>query len=87
MPKKKRRLWLEVKFKAPGVSRDVVLQTLKDSIDRGDYKIPKNWQVIIAWRNKENAPMKFGEWKAELKKSRKSSSGFDTAVLDFLDRK
>ena len=87
MPKKKRRLWLEVRFKAPGVHRDVVLQTLKDSIDSGTYKIPKNWQVIIAWRNKENAPMKYGTWTQELKKSRKSSSGFDIAVLDFLDRK
>lgn len=87
MPKRVRRLWLEVRFKVPpGISREVVLSTLKLSILEKNYSLPIGWQVVIAWRNKENAPMKYGPWKGELVKSAASSDGFDKAVLAWLDR-
>lgn len=87
MPKRVRRLWLEVKWKVPpGIPRELVIETLKQSVLNKSYDLPIGWQVIIAWRNKEKAKMKFGPWKAELTKSAASSDGFDKAVLSFLDR-
>ena len=87
MPKRIRRLWLEVKWKVPpGVPREIVIETLKQSVLNGTYNLPIGWQVIIAWKNKENANFKFGPWKRELAKSAQSSDGFDKAVLSFLDR-
>jgi hypothetical protein len=84
--KKKRRLWLNVLFKVPpGVSREKVLDTLIDSIDRGDYVYPKTWKVAISWRNKESAPMKTGEFTKEMNASRSSSDGWDSAVLSYLE--
>lgn len=87
MPKKKRRLWLRVLFRVPaGVTRETVLQTLIDSIIDGTYAYPADWKVVIQWRNQENAPMKEGPFTAEMLRSKRSSAGFDKAVLAYLER-
>lgn len=84
--KKSRRLWLKVLFKVPqGTSRETIKQTLIKSIQDGNYEVPENWNVVIQWRNKENVPMRSGEWRSELYKSRKSSTGFDLAVISYLE--
>jgi len=89
MPNKKpRRLWLgiEVVSVPPQTPRVLIIEALKESINRGDYSLPRGWQINIRWRNKENARMKVGPWTEELTKSAASSDGFDATVLDYLDR-
>lgn len=86
MTKKTRRLWLKVLFKVPpGTSRETVKSTLIQSIENKTYELPENWKVVIQWRNKESAQMRSGEWRSELYKSRKSSAGFDYAVISYLE--
>ena len=86
MAKKSRRLWLKVLFKVPqGTSREEIKRTLIESIHNSTYETPKDWKVVIQWRNKENVPMRSGEWRSELYKSRKSSTGFDLAVISYLE--
>lgn len=88
MPRRTRRLWLEIKYKVPvGISRDTVISVLKKSVENKTYDLPIGWNAIIAWRNKENAPMRYGLWKQELQKSAASSDGFDKAVLSWLNKK
>lgn len=81
---KERKLWLQVFFSAPGATKDEVRETLIRSIERGDYVYPENWRVAIFWRNKEEAPMRRGEFTRELNKSAQSSEGFDMAVIRYL---
>lgn len=82
-----RSLWMQVKFENTGdASNDRVLRTLKRSIERGDYQLPRGWRVQILWRNKDGAEMRSGEWKAELTASAQSSDGFDKCVLNYIDR-
>jgi hypothetical protein len=86
--RKSRRLWLQIKYDAPGVSPQKVARTLIKSIERGDYEYPADWHVVISWRNKLFADMKTpGEFTAEMKASAKSSSGWDSAVIRYLERK
>lgn len=84
--RKKRRLWLNVKYKVPvGVSKEKVLDTLIESIDNGNYTYPKSWKVILEWKNKEFAPMKKGEFQKEMLASQSSSDGWDSAVISYLE--
>lgn len=90
MPRKKqktRRLWLNVTQKGVNVSRRKFVQRLIDSIEDGTYKLPKEWKVVLHWRNRENARMKRGEWQEEMEQSAQSSPGWDIAVLTYLRRK
>jgi hypothetical protein len=82
---KTRRLWLKVKYDAPGVSRQDVLKTLMHSIDNRDYIYPSAWRVALGWSNKENVTLKWGEWTKEMTKSAQSSEGFGYAVLQYLE--
>ena len=84
MPKKSRRLWLEIKFYAPGVSRETVIQTLINSVKDGSYDYPKKWLVGIYWSNHETRDFKAGEFKKEMRASRRSSVGWDDAILTYL---
>lgn len=87
-PKRRRRLWLQIKFNAPGVSPRKVARTLIESIRRGDYEYPEEWNVVISWKNKLFADMKTpGEFTEEMKMSAKSSTGWDSAVIRYLERK
>ncbi len=80
-----RRLWLNVRFDVPkDIKKEHIVRTLIRSIHRGDYKLPRNWRVVIEWRNKEDAPMRRGEWRNEMEASAESSEGFDEAVLSYL---
>jgi len=81
-----RRLWLGVRFDIPkDVPYDRIIRTLIRSINRGDYELPRGWRVVIEWRNKEDDEMRRGAWKPELEASRKSSPGFDKAVVHYLE--
>jgi hypothetical protein len=82
--RKTRRLWLKVKFDAPGASNELILKSLINSIDNGDYWYPKSWRVAILWSNKEDGELKKGEWTKELRKCAQSSEGFQFAVRDYL---
>jgi hypothetical protein len=86
MPKSKRRLWLglEIISVPQGTPRLLIIETLKESIRRGDYSLPRGWQIDIRWRNSPKARMKQGPWTEEMTKSAASSSGFDSAVLSYL---
>lgn len=87
-----RKLWLHVRVKGRdgqsiGLPSNTVLNTLIDSIQRGDYVYPSDWIAEISWRNKELDPMKTGEFTEEMKASRVSSPGWDSVVLSYLRRK
>lgn len=84
---KDRRLWLNIKAENVTVSKSEFITALMESIEDGTYQLPSGWKVTLEWRNKENAPMRSGPWTQELKKSAKSSDGFDTAVTSWLKRK
>jgi hypothetical protein len=87
MPKRSRRLWLNVKWKIRhDPSRETVLRHLVESIESGSYDLPKTYKVAIGWRNNESALMKWGAWKTVLEDSAASSPGFDSAMLDYLAR-
>lgn len=87
MPKKSRRLWLNVKWKIKHKpSTGTVVRRLVESIENGTYDLPKTYKVAIGWKNKEEAPMKWGPWKEEMLASSASSSGWDAAVLEYLAR-
>lgn len=81
---KTRRLWLHIKFYAPQTSESEVIRTLRNSIARGDYRYPRGWKVAIGWRNSLRGDMKWGEFTHEMTNSRKSSSGFEDAVDEYL---
>jgi hypothetical protein len=81
-----RRLWLKISYDVPkDIPKSEIIRTLKRSIRNGDYRYPRNWRVAIQWRNKENAPMRVGEWTAEMQASKESSPGFDAAVYQYLE--
>lgn len=82
---KSRRLWLKVKFDAPGASNELVLRTLIQSIDSGDYIYPTGWRVALGWSNKQNGALRWGEWTREMTISAESSEGFDFAVKSYLE--
>lgn len=84
MAKRFRRLWLEIKYHAPGATRTEVVQTLIRSIRNGTYDYPRNWLVGIYWSNQEFGDFRSGEFQREMKASARSSSGWDEAVLDYL---
>lgn len=91
MPKVRiRRLWLNVLWDDDRIpdsySREDIVRTLIRSIKRGDYRIPRGWRVVIEWRNKADEPMRRGEWRTELERSAESSTGFDSAVLAYLEK-
>lgn len=83
-PSNRRRLWLHLKAKAKDVTRKHLLTTLIESIERGDYHYPSDWYVQIQWRNRENARDRIGEFESEMSLSKRSSDGFDKAVLLYL---
>lgn len=91
MPKKYRRLWLQVRFKTPGASRMQVLQELINSIIRRDYDYRRNhpnWRVALLWTNRQpvNADdYKKGEFRQEMERSAESSMGFEVAVRAYLE--
>jgi hypothetical protein len=88
MPKKKRRLWLEVTAKGVTVPREQYIQTLIESVEGGKpYKLPSEWVVTLKWSNEEGAELKEGIWSKVLKDSAKVSPGFDLAVAAWLKRK
>lgn len=92
MPKVRiRRLWLNVRWDDESVpasySRKDIVRTLIKSIERGDYRLPRGWRVVIEWKNKADAPMRRGEWRSEMQRSGESSDGFDKAVLSYLEQK
>lgn len=89
---RRRRLWLLIRVKSRhgkplDVKREMVRDTLIDSINRGDYKYPDDWYVQIEWRNREFDPMKAGEFTDEMNKSSRSSIGWDEAVIKYLKGK
>jgi len=84
---KTRRLWLHIRADAPGVSKNVLLTTLLDSIRRGNYQYPAKWRVALGWKNKPYAEFKWGEFTQEMKASAQSSPGFDIAVAQYLESK
>lgn len=82
-----RKLWLNILFDVPkNVKHSKIVDTLIRSIHRGDYRYPKNqgWRVVIEWRNKQDEPMRRGEFTSEMTASKTSSPGFDMAVLHYL---
>lgn len=95
MPRKKRSkkrkprsFFLHIKvFRRSGkkLSAQKVLKTLIESIEDGTYKYPKTWNVQIAWRNREEAQMKHGEFKKVMQESAGASEGFDSAVTQYLE--
>src|SRR5882672_9653635 len=85
---KTRKLWLQIKVKAPGESRRNVLTQLIRSIHKGDYKYPSHWRVGIRWSNKSEADMvarPMSEFTREMIKSAQSSGGWDIAVEAYLE--
>lgn len=81
-----RKLWLRVRYDIPkDVTEQRIIRTLIRSIERGDYRLPRGWHVVIEWRNKFDSPMRRGEWRAELEASAESSDGFDKAVINYLE--
>lgn len=82
---KPRFLRLKLRAITPGVSKDVLLDTLLQSIQKGNYEYPSTWQVGIGWSNSQFAPLKWGEFTREMLASAKSSPGFDLAVSDYLE--
>lgn len=91
MPKiRTRKLWLKVLYKVPKhVTIERIKRTLIRSIRRGDYKLPRGWQAVIEWRNKEDVEMRRGTWAAELNASASGpsgSQGFENAVITYLER-
>lgn len=82
-----RRLWIQVAFNVPdkSISKNEILDTLLKGIRDRSYRYPKNWKVVIIWRNKETAEMRRGEWTAEMRASAESSAGFDAAVTSYLE--
>ena len=82
---KTRRLWLHIRADAPGVSNRVLIETLLESIRRGDYAYPKSWKVGLGWKNKPYVEFKWGEFTREMKASAESSPGFDIAVAQYLE--
>lgn len=84
---KPRYLRLQVKFDAPGATKETVVHTLVRSIQNGDYEYPEHWRVAIGWSNKESLPLKWGEWTKEMIKSAASSSGWDLAVTSYLENR
>ena len=87
MPKKTRRLWLNIKASNVTVSKHEFVLALIESIKDGTYQLPKGWNVQLEWRNKEAAAMRSGPWSEEMANSHESSDGFDLAVTDWLKRK
>lgn len=84
MAKRFRRLWLEIKFHAPEVSKQEVIQTLINSVRNGTYDYPRSWLVGLYWSNREDGNFKSGEFQKEMRESRKSSPGWDEAILSYL---
>lgn len=84
-----RRLWLDVRFRhiPENVSETRIIRTLIRSIERGDYRLPRSWEVVVRWKNKEMAEYRQGRWADELTASAKSSDGFDKAMLNYLNGK
>jgi hypothetical protein len=80
-----RRLWLKIKYSAPGSSPKTVIRTLLKSIDNGDYEYPARWRVALLWSNKENGELRAGEWTKEMTASAQSSEGFEFAVRSYLE--
>ncbi len=82
---KTRRLWLHIRADAPGVSNKVFIETLLESIRRGDYIYPKEWKVGLGWKNKPYVEFRWGEFTKEMIASSRSSPGFDIAVAQYLE--
>lgn len=87
--KRPRELWLRIRVRRKdrtplNIPTSVVRDTLLDAIRRGDYVYPADWHVELQWRNKVLAPMKVGEFTAEMIKSRRSSVGWDSSVIAYL---
>lgn len=87
-PSHSRRLWLRIRVRIgdgeqPRSAKEV-WQTLIYAIHKGNYKYPDGWYVEIQWRNREDARMRTGEFEAEMLLSKRSSNGFDKAVLNYL---
>lgn len=89
MPKKTRRLWLNVTVEnVISVSRRKFIETLIESIEREDYMLPKSWQVTLHWgNNPAKGADRSGPWTQEMRKSASSGDGFDKAVIAWLERK
>jgi hypothetical protein len=84
-PSKRRALWLNIKMRTDGkINRTDAINLLIESIERGDYAYPKDWYVQIEWRNRENVHNRIGEFTSEMHLSKRSSDGFDKAVLNYL---
>ena len=79
-----RRLWLHIKYDAPGASRKKVLDTLLRSTQNGTYTYPRKWRVALGWSNSANGALRWGEFTREMKASAQSSDGFDKAVIQYL---
>ena len=85
--RKRRKLSLRVTGKAPRkTKKNKFIKTLIRSIRRGDYRLPKGYNVTIHWGNKGVAD-RSGEWEEEMLASRESSPGFDMAVIRYLESK
>jgi hypothetical protein len=87
-----RRLWINVRFKVPpSIPQDEIIDELIASVRRGrktgDYSLPRGWRAILEWRNKQDAEMRRGSWETELEASAESSEGFDSAVIQYLERR
>jgi hypothetical protein len=86
MPRGNRSLWIAVKVRnAKGFTRQQVIDRLIESVMSREYSLPRGWRVELQWRNRFSAPMRTGSWTTELQRSRRSSSGFDLAVVQYLE--
>ena len=93
MPKKIRRLWLNVTAKGIDVPKREFIARLIESVNKEEedgsklYTLPDHWKVTLHWSNEEGVELKKGPWKKVLEESAEVSPGFDFAVATWLSRK
>jgi hypothetical protein len=82
---KPRFLRLKIRAMATSVTKKALIDYLIASINRGDYKYPRHWRVVLGWSNSPDGDLKWGEFTTEMKKSAQSSPGWDIAVTNYLE--
>lgn|SRR5258705_8179683 len=82
----RRGLWLRISGRTGGASPEEFWGTLRRAVTSGNYEVPEEWGVRIAWRNKADRPMKSGDFSNAMQDSSESSRGWDRAVVRYIDR-
>jgi hypothetical protein len=87
MPKKLRKLWLRVQAEFPsGVGVKKGLPILYESLKEKEYALPEGYSATILWKNKLLTDWRDDDWETALTESAKNSTGFDFAVMKYLER-